>query len=252
MKYEYGTNKIETYIEQKINLTDKLIDLPKINNNNAIKINDLDKEATKELVNRIKIALNQKIDTTFVNNEREDFVSILKVLGIKRDIQEIQPIGVTDAERDRYNSQFDILQGENLKGKDIITAINAIKGNINKIDIISDTELKIKLVKLKSNSNDDVVKQLIEFLEKNSDKVYNIKIDYDENGLAQQIQNNVDYKTFFENAPCINPNHTMVKGTICGIRVENIEDPIIKLTRCLDKMIDELAKGKTMEKILRK
>lgn len=75
---------------------------------------------------------------------------------------------------------------------------------------------------------------------------------YDENGLAQQIQNNVDYKKFFENAPCINPNHTMVKGTICGIRVENIEDPIIKLTRCLDKMVDELAKGKTMEKILRK
>ncbi len=191
MKYEYGTNKIETDIEQKINLTDKLIDLPKINNNNAIKINDLDKEATKELVNRIKIALNQKIDTTFVNNEREDFVSILKVLGIKRDIQEIQPIGVTDAERDRYNSQFDILQGENLKGKDIITAINAIKGNINKIDIISDTELKIKLVKLKSNSNDDVVKQLIEFLEKNSDKVYNIKIDYDENGLANYIVLNI-------------------------------------------------------------
>ena len=191
MKYEYGTNKIETDIEQKINLTDKLIDLPKINNNNAIKINDLDKEATKELVNRIKIALNQKIDSTFVNNEREDFVSILKVLGIKRDIQEIQPIGVTDAERDRYNSQFDILQGENLKGKDIITAINAIKGNINKIDIISDTELKIKLVKLKSNSNDDVVKQLIEFLEKNSDKVYNIKIDYDENGLANYIVLNI-------------------------------------------------------------
>lgn len=191
MKYEYGTNRIETNIEQKINITDKLKDLPKINNNNAIKINDLDKEATKELVNRIKIALNKKIDTTFVNNEREDFVSILKALGLKRDIQEIQPIGVTDAERNRYNSQFDILQGENLKGKDIISAINAIKGNINKIDIISNTELKIKLVKLKSNSNEDVVKQLVEFMEKNSDKVYNIKIEYDENGLASYIVLNI-------------------------------------------------------------
>lgn len=191
MKYEYGTNRIETNIEQKINITDKLKDLPKINNNNAIKINDLDKEATKELVNRIKVALNKKIDTTFVNNEREDFVSILKALGLKRDIQEIQPIGVTDAERNRYNSQFDILQGENLKGKDIISAINAIKGNINKIDIISNTELKIKLVKLKSNSNEDVVKQLVEFLEKNSDKVYNINIEYDENGLASYIVLNI-------------------------------------------------------------
>ncbi len=75
---------------------------------------------------------------------------------------------------------------------------------------------------------------------------------YDEDGLAEQIRKNVDYKTFFDNAPCINPNCNMIKGTICGVRVESIEDPIIKLARCLDKMVDELANGKTMEKILRK
>ena len=75
---------------------------------------------------------------------------------------------------------------------------------------------------------------------------------YDEEGLVQQIRDNADYKTFFDNAPCINPNCHKIKGTICGIRVENIEDPIIKLARCLDKLIDELAKGKSMEKILRK
>lgn len=74
---------------------------------------------------------------------------------------------------------------------------------------------------------------------------------YDEDGLAQQIQKNVDYRKFFDNAPCINPNYKMIKGTICGIRVENIEDPVIRLARCLDKLIDELAKGKAMEKILR-
>lgn len=75
---------------------------------------------------------------------------------------------------------------------------------------------------------------------------------YDEEGLAQQIQDHVDYKTFFEHAPCINPNCGMIKGTICGVRVETIEDPVIKLARCLDKLVDELAKGKAMDKILRK
>lgn len=74
---------------------------------------------------------------------------------------------------------------------------------------------------------------------------------YDENGLALQIQENAGFETFFEKAPCINPNYEKIKGTICGIRVENIEDPVIRLVRCLDKMIDELAKGKAMEKILR-
>lgn len=74
---------------------------------------------------------------------------------------------------------------------------------------------------------------------------------YDGKGIACQLQKDVDYKTFFEQAPCINPNCEKIKGTVCGIRVENIEDPMMKLIRYLDKLIDELAKGKAMEKILR-
>lgn len=74
---------------------------------------------------------------------------------------------------------------------------------------------------------------------------------YDEVGLTQQLQNDVDYKTFFEQAPCINPNSEKIKGTVCGVRVEEIKDPIMKQIRYLDKLIDELAKGKAMGKILR-
>ena len=74
---------------------------------------------------------------------------------------------------------------------------------------------------------------------------------YDEKGLMQQLQDEVDYKTFFEQAPCINPNCEKIKGTVCGVRVEDIEDPLMKQIRYMDKLIDELAKGKAMEKILR-
>ena len=74
---------------------------------------------------------------------------------------------------------------------------------------------------------------------------------YDEKGLMQQLQDEVDYKTFFEQAPFINPNCEKIKGTVCGVRVEDIEDPLMKQIRYLDKLIDELAKGKAMEKILR-
>lgn len=75
---------------------------------------------------------------------------------------------------------------------------------------------------------------------------------YDENSLFKQIQNDVDYQTFFEQAPCINPDYDKVKGVICGIRVEQIEDLIIRLARVLDKLVDELAKGKSLEKVLSK
>ncbi|WP_283591352.1 DUF2200 domain-containing protein [Clostridium butanoliproducens] len=75
---------------------------------------------------------------------------------------------------------------------------------------------------------------------------------YDEHSLQQQIINEVDMETFFKEAPCINPNASLIKGVICGYRVEEIEDELMRQIRYLDKLIDELAKGKTMEKILRK
>ena len=75
---------------------------------------------------------------------------------------------------------------------------------------------------------------------------------YDEHSLQQQIINEVDMETFFGQAPCMNPNASLIKGVICGHRVEEIEDELMRQIRYLDKLIDELAKGKAMEKILRK
>ena len=75
---------------------------------------------------------------------------------------------------------------------------------------------------------------------------------YDAEGLKAQIEKGVDISTFYTEAPCMNPNRDLIKGVVCGIRVENVEDPLMKKIRQLDKLVDELAKGKEMEKILRK
>ncbi|MDU2473387.1 MAG: DUF2200 domain-containing protein [Enterococcus faecalis] len=74
---------------------------------------------------------------------------------------------------------------------------------------------------------------------------------YDEKGLQQQLAQKVTMETFFEEAPNFNENAQLIKGVICGYRVEEIEDPLMQKIRYLDKLIDELAKGKAMEKILR-
>ncbi|MBP1754985.1 MAG: hypothetical protein H6Q59_1383 [Firmicutes bacterium] len=74
---------------------------------------------------------------------------------------------------------------------------------------------------------------------------------YDEQSLQEQITNQVDMETFFQQAPQINPNVVLIKGMICGYRVEEIEDDLMRQIRYLDKLIDELAKGKAMKKILR-
>ena len=74
---------------------------------------------------------------------------------------------------------------------------------------------------------------------------------YTKSELEKQIKQKSDFETFFAQAPAINPNVSLIKGVVCGVRVEEVEDPLMRNIRYLDKLVDELAKGKAMEKILR-
>lgn len=74
---------------------------------------------------------------------------------------------------------------------------------------------------------------------------------YDQAALQRKIQEKADFKTFFADAPAMHPNSALVTGVVCGVRVEEVQDPLMKRIRQLDKLVDELAKGKPMEKILR-
>ncbi len=92
----------------------------------------------------------------------------------------------------------------------------------------------------RKNRTKEEVDQIIEWL-----------TGYTPDALAAQLENGVTYGDFFTNAPALNPNRKLIKGVVCGIRVENIEEPLMQEIRYLDKLVDELAKGKAMEKILR-
>jgi len=75
---------------------------------------------------------------------------------------------------------------------------------------------------------------------------------YTQEELEIQLEKQIDFETFFAEAPQLNPSRSLIKGVVCGVRVEDIEEPMMQEIRYLDKLIDELAKGKTMENILRK
>ena len=100
--------------------------------------------------------------------------------------------------------------------------------------------LYIKKVESKGRAKEDV------------DRIIFWLTGYDQQTLQQQIDKRSDFETFFAEAPQINPNVSKITGVICGYRVEEIEDKVIQQIRFLDKLIDELAKRKAMEKILRK
>ena len=75
---------------------------------------------------------------------------------------------------------------------------------------------------------------------------------YSDEGLQQQLGSDNDLETFFAQAPAFNPNAALIKGVVCGVRVEDVEHPLMRKIRYVDKLVDELAKGKAMEKILRR
>ncbi|HEX3075811.1 MAG TPA: DUF2200 domain-containing protein [Lachnospiraceae bacterium] len=75
---------------------------------------------------------------------------------------------------------------------------------------------------------------------------------YSQEELVEELEKQTDFETFFAKAPMLNPSRSLIKGVVCGVRVEDIEEPTMKEIRYLDKLIDELAKGKAMDKILRK
>ena len=74
---------------------------------------------------------------------------------------------------------------------------------------------------------------------------------YSPEQLRRHAEVPIDFEAFFAQAPALNPNRTLIQGVVCGVRVEVIEDPLTRDIRCLDKLVDELAKGKALEKILR-
>lgn len=74
---------------------------------------------------------------------------------------------------------------------------------------------------------------------------------YNQEGLEKQLKQQKDFETFFQEAPRLNPSRTLIKGVVCGVRVEDIQDPLMREIRYLDKLVDELAKGRALEKILR-
>jgi hypothetical protein len=74
---------------------------------------------------------------------------------------------------------------------------------------------------------------------------------YSQKELEAQLKNQTDFETFFAEAPHLNPSRTLIKGVICGVRIEDIKEPLMREIRYLDKLVDELARGKPVEKILR-
>jgi hypothetical protein len=112
--------------------------------------------------------------------------------------------------------------------------------NIYTMSVAKVYPLYIQKVEKKGRTKDEV------------DEIIRWLTGYSQEEIEEQLDKQTDFETFFKEAPQLNPSRSLIKGVICGVRVEDIEEPLMREIRYMDKLIDELAKGKTMDKILRK
>lgn len=185
--YEDGSNRVEATVEQKINIVDSFENEVVLKDGDAINLSELETEQVQAILERVSSSVSQKIDEITMNVlKMEDLINLAEVFGIVKEQETFEAMGITETEKNRFNSKFEILQGEKLDSSTILNLITAIQENLIDLEIVSNMELKLKLDRL--NRNEEVATTLSAFVEENKNREYNVKVEYDEEtGLVSDI-----------------------------------------------------------------
>lgn len=185
-RYEDSDNRVEAYITQNYQTVTQFDEQMTLDNENSIKLNDLEQEQLQSLMTTVSEGVNGKM--TELQNEinMQEIQQVLVNVGLLEETQDMQVTQTTETERSRYNSQFEMLRGENLESERILNAINASQNYISSLEVISNTELRIVLNR--NENNPDVVTTLQTFIDEHGRENYNIDVEYDEQtGLVNSL-----------------------------------------------------------------
>lgn len=183
--YEIDDKRLEANINKTIEIAPIMENAQVFNNDNAVVLNNLEDSMMKEIINRVQTGLNEKIETVKQQINYQDIEQMLKDLEIIQNSEILSSSGITETEKNRFNSSFELLKGEDLSGKDISASIQSVKNNLSTVEIVNNNELKIGVSR--NQSNEENVNVLINFFDENQNEKYDIDVEYDENGLVNQL-----------------------------------------------------------------
>ena len=183
--YEIDDRRLETNINKTIEIAPIMENAQVFNNDNAVVLNNLEDSMMKEIINRVQTGLNEKIETVKQQINYQDIEQMLKDFEIMQNSEILSSSGITETEKNRFNSSFELLKGEDLSGKDISASIQSVKNNLSTVEIVNNNELKIGVSR--NQSNEENVNVLINFFDENQNEKYDIDVEYDENGLVNQL-----------------------------------------------------------------
>ena len=183
--YEDDDQRVNASIVQNISIVQNLENKVSTNEENAVTLNTLEQTQLQEITNNIQTALNNKLETVRQDINISDINDMLINIGLIRDESVLESTVVTETEKNRYNSRYELLQGENLKSEDISRIVDTIKSNLINLEVVSSQELKLKIDR--HEGNEEMAKVLNDFLEDNSNQEYNLKVEYGDDGLVSAL-----------------------------------------------------------------
>ena len=185
LKYEDSDNKVEMAIEQNLDIVESFSEEIDFNQLNKVVLNEMEEERLKQMVSKIGEGLSQKIELIEQDVKIEEIKEVLKAVGILKEEINFNEVEVSNIEKNRFNSKFEMLKGENIDGEDMIKTIEAIQENLIDMKAVSNHELKLEISR--GENNQELIEILKNFMEKNKDKKYNINIEYDDIGFVKYI-----------------------------------------------------------------
>ena len=186
IKSENQNSRVEAYMTQNYQTVTQFNDIVELNAENSIKLNDLSQEQLQTLMTTVTEGVNNKIAELQNQINMQEIQQVLVNAGLVAQVQDMDITQTTETERTRYNSQFEILRGQNLDSERILNAINASQNYISNLEVVSNTELKITLSR--NGNNPEVVMTLQNFIEERGRDTYNLDVEYDEEtGLVSNL-----------------------------------------------------------------
>ena len=183
--YEDDEQRVNASIVQNIFIVQNLENKVSTNEENAVTLNNLEQGQLQQITNNIKTALNNKLETVRQDINISDINNMLINIGLIRDESVLESTVVTETEKNRYNSKYELLQGENLKSEDISRIVDTIKSNLVNLEVVSSQELNLKIDR--HEGNEEMADVLKAFLEDNSNQEYNLKVEYGDDGLVSAL-----------------------------------------------------------------
>ena len=183
--YEDDEQRVNASIVQNISIVQNLENKVSTNEENAVTLNTLERTQLQEITNNIQTALNNKLETVRQDINISDINNMLINIGLIRDESVLGSTVVTETEKNRYNSRYELLQGENLKSEDISRIVDTIKSNLINLEVVSPQELKLQIDR--HEGNEEMADVLKAFLEDNSNQEYNLKVEYGDDGLVSAL-----------------------------------------------------------------